>query len=279
VSALAFDRLGAEEFDRLGEKQVRRGADLLARALAVERPSERGLAPRPAARRQPVRPVRRQRSLPLPTERDEGEHERMRLPVAGLRPGRFDDRGFRLAADQFDGGVFVDAGDVDRGCRRLRLGFPCGTARRQQYDLANLRPHDRRLARQFTIEVFIDRIGQRERLHPITIVGTQRERHSLIGRIAQQDGNETLVALLLVDVLMDERAFPERTAPHVEFDSILDAVSICLRTNDEDEAGVFALQPLPAPMRPTLLRTRHELVEFDMKSHAAQNMRQLQHSR
>ncbi len=279
VAALAFDRLGAEEFDRLGEKQVRRGAGLLARALVVERPGERGLAPGPAPRREIVRPFRDERSLPLPAERDESQHERMRLPVASLRPGLLDDRGLRLAADQFGRGVFVDPADVDGRRGRLRLGFPCRTPRRQRYDLADLRPYDRRLARQFAIEVLVARIGQRERLHPITIVRTQRERHSLVGGLAQQYRNETLVALLFVDVLMDDRAFPEGAAPHVEFDSILDAVSIHLRTNNEDEAGVFGPQPLHAPMRPALLRTRLELVEFDLKSHVAQNMRQLQHPR
>ena len=109
----ARHRRVAEEGEGFRQKRVGRNGGLLARALAVEGPRENGIAPRPVLMRQLRRPLRDQRGLPLATEGDEGEDMgALRLPAHDLVPGRGEELGLRLAADQFLRGVFDDAGEV-----------------------------------------------------------------------------------------------------------------------------------------------------------------------
>src|ERR1700678_2486602 len=56
VGALALDRRRAEEFQRLGEKEIGRACLVLARSLAVERPAKRRFSIWPALFRHADRP-------------------------------------------------------------------------------------------------------------------------------------------------------------------------------------------------------------------------------
>src|SRR5271165_6022118 len=73
----ALDRRGVEELQSLGKEQVGRRGELLARALAVERPGESRIAIRPAFLRHTDRPFGDQRRLALAAERDKGQDARM----------------------------------------------------------------------------------------------------------------------------------------------------------------------------------------------------------
>jgi hypothetical protein len=110
----------AEEGEGFLEKQVGRSRQLLARALAIEGPRERGIAPRPILGRERRDPLRDQRGLAFATERDEGENAGPRaLGATNLEPRPVEQLHFIIAPDQLRRRVPDDAGDVDHAPRRL----------------------------------------------------------------------------------------------------------------------------------------------------------------
>jgi hypothetical protein len=110
----------AEKGEGFLEKQVGRGRQLLARALAIEGPRERGVAHRSILGRQRRDPLRDQRGLPFATQRDEGEDAGPRiLGATNLEPRLVEQLHFGIAPDQLRRRLSDDAGDVDDAPRRL----------------------------------------------------------------------------------------------------------------------------------------------------------------
>ena len=111
----------AEKGEGFLEKQVGRSRQLLARALAIEGPRERGIARRPILGRERRDPLRDQRGLPFATERDEGENAGPRaFGTTNLEPRLVERLHFVIAPDQLRRRVPDDAGDVYRPCVRRR---------------------------------------------------------------------------------------------------------------------------------------------------------------
>jgi hypothetical protein len=104
----------AKNLSAFREKKIGRGRLLFARSLAIERPGEGRLAPRPVLFRLSDRPFGDKRRLALPAERDEAHHARMRFARDRFRPRILDELRLRLAANEFFRRVSVDAGDVLR---------------------------------------------------------------------------------------------------------------------------------------------------------------------
>ena len=279
VAALALDRRQSEEFQRLGEEQVRRGAGLFARPLPIERPRERRLRARPAARGQRVGERGDQRRLALAAERDKGQHMRMRLTARRPRPGVCDKSSLRLAADQIFGGVDVDAVEVERGRGGARHGDIRDIARRSRYHRANFLGDHGGLLRQFAIEVIVLRIGNIEVLQPIAAMLLKGVGNVLRVRVIEQNRDEALVLPLFVEIVVDQRAFPEGSAPLVEGDEVFDAGIIFRRADHQHEARVLLPQPFRAPSLPTMRRPDDELIDFDFQAALAQRLRQREHAR
>ena len=97
----ARHRQVAEEGQGFLQKDVGRRRDLFSRALAVEGPRKRRVAPRPILIREVRRPIRDERGLPLAAKGDEGENVRaLAFVVLGLRPGLVEEPSFGVPADE-----------------------------------------------------------------------------------------------------------------------------------------------------------------------------------
>jgi len=130
VFSLAFlERVGGaggEKGEGFLEEEVGGGGLLLARALAVKGPRKRGVAAGPILRGEFSSPLGDERSFPFAAEGDEGEdlwfgraallrrpNFRAERQLRHTAPSVIQESEFVLAPDEFGGGVFEDAGNVE----------------------------------------------------------------------------------------------------------------------------------------------------------------------
>ncbi|MBI2928823.1 MAG: hypothetical protein HYY24_24435 [Verrucomicrobia bacterium] len=108
-----FVRVVAGEGEGFLEEQVGGSGQLLARALAVERPRKGGVAARPVLMREVGGPLGDEGGFAFAAEGDEGEDVGTFLfATHDLIPRVAEELEFGFAPDEFRRGVFEDAGDV-----------------------------------------------------------------------------------------------------------------------------------------------------------------------
>src|SRR4051812_11335721 len=96
-------------------------------------------------------------------------------------------------------------------------------------------------------------------------------------RTIENDGDEPRVALLIVEITVDDAAFPEHAAALVGRDLPFDAVEIGLRADHDHEFRVFWPKLLLAPPRPALGRAGLVLIQLGVDAVLAKLIGEPQH--
>jgi hypothetical protein len=204
-------------------------------------------------------------------------------------PGGVEEFQFVVAADELSGCIFGNAGYVgfallcggggEIGSNRPRFQWLDGGSQRsaEAYHFPKRRLGDERLACQFAVQALIPGIGEFKSRDPVARVIAQRKRDEVRISIGEQDWNETCVPFRIVDVVVDDRAFPEHATPLVGWHLVLHTLEVGLGADHEHEVGVLRTQLLLAPVRPTFRRPHLVAVEFGIHAVAAQGIRELEH--
>src|SRR5262245_30884661 len=94
--------------------------------------------------------------------------------------------------------------------------------------------------------------------------------------MVEQNGNESRVALLVVEGAVDDSTLPENAAALFGRYFSLDPVQVHLRANDEHELRVLRSELLFAPPRPTLRRPGFVLIQRGIDAMPAQLVGEIQ---